>query len=433
MFPFVRFAAFALTLLPAAAIAGSGTPDPRFGVDGVHVVDLPGFVDDAYALGLAPGGGYLVLAGNETQGNGFPITVHRIDDDGIGHGESPNTGAGFVDAAVVADDGRVLRARQRFSGPLAGVMLNRMLPDGSVDASFGGGDGWIEMYVDGLDLRATALWMDGTGRIVVGGDAYPDGETALAAKDSFVAVFQADGSLDAGFGVGGMVVYPQSANGENVYAVMRDAQDRVLLCGSALVGGDNAATLVRFLPDGDADPGFGLVGLVMLDTPNAADDSCQAIVQHAAEGALFMAMHRRFGNPTQQAKRVYRVEDDGSYSANPPEFMSGEASSSLHTRMLVDGDGRLVVAGVAMSASRPDLFVARLTAELLPDTAFSGSGNRRYPLTHEGSAQQAVRVVGLVEDAGRLVIATQYRDSNPATMWSVLRLQGDALFGDGFE
>lgn len=135
---------------------------PSFGRAGTVITDFGGGESTAFALALQPDGKILVASTSSVYGSG--------------------TGANFA--------------------------LARYKPDGSLDATFGTGGKVISHSASYDSLAAVALQPDG--KIVVAGWSaagyYNSGNCTLAR-------YNADGSLDAGFGSGGEVTPPPSAVG----------------------------------------------------------------------------------------------------------------------------------------------------------------------------------------------------------------------------
>jgi uncharacterized delta-60 repeat protein len=114
----------------------------------------------------------------------------------------------FAEDAAVAGlpDGSVLLAG---AGPgpdgrdAGDLLLAKLKPDGDLDPSFGGGDGWATLDVESRD-DATAIQVAPGGSIVVGIKACAYGLHTSCRPA--VARFTASGELDPGFGAGGVVV-----------------------------------------------------------------------------------------------------------------------------------------------------------------------------------------------------------------------------------
>ena len=90
----------------------------------------------------------------------------------------------------------------------------------------------------------------------------PDG-SVLVASEAGVARYTASGQLDPSFGRGGFltVALPNVAAFE-ISDIAVDPEGRIVLIGAALVTSGNGsasdmAAVVRYLPDGELDPGFG--------------------------------------------------------------------------------------------------------------------------------------------------------------------------------
>ena len=96
-----------------------------------------------------------------------------------------------------------------------------------------------------------------TGAAIV---AAPDGKVVLSGyweqgidRVHFLARLLPDGSLDTGFGVGGISTYPADCGGNNPFANIKVLADGRVLAGGGC-GGD--FFLARFMPDGNLDTGF---------------------------------------------------------------------------------------------------------------------------------------------------------------------------------
>jgi uncharacterized delta-60 repeat protein len=161
----------------------------------------------------------------------------------------------------VLDDGRLLVAGFHFGS----LFLARLLPDGSLDRSFGGGDGKLVMFVGDRTYgcrsncwSAAPFAVRPDGRILVLVAAFPDVPVMLRLTP--------DGEVDPSFGRGGKVEVFLKSYGFQAF-------DLALQDGRILVSGfeekyyeDGRAELVftvlRYLGDGRRDRGFGHHGVV---------------------------------------------------------------------------------------------------------------------------------------------------------------------------
>ena len=125
---------------------------------------------------------------------------------GVGGRVVSSFGAGLDAASAVAiqPDGKIVIAGSAFNGDF---LLARYNPGGTLDPSFGTG-GLVTTDFGGSD-GAVAISLRQGGKILVAGATTPvGGQMAFAA-----ARYNADGTLDTTFGVGGKATAPYGANG----------------------------------------------------------------------------------------------------------------------------------------------------------------------------------------------------------------------------
>ncbi len=126
------------------------------------------------------------------------------------------------------------------------------------------------------DAEVAAVALQPDGKIVAGGSG--SGLIDLAR-------YNADGTLDAGFGLGGLVSPAAPGAPEPTFsqlnALLVQPDGRILTAGSVRGGSRGLRTvdfsLSRFNPDGSPDLGFGNVGSVRMDL-SGADDSAAALL-----------------------------------------------------------------------------------------------------------------------------------------------------------
>jgi uncharacterized delta-60 repeat protein len=141
----------------------------------------------------------------------------------------------------------------------------RLHPDGSLDSSFGGGDGVV-----GLETPASAVAVDGQGRIIYIG------------SDAQVHRLKADGTPDSSFAGGGAPL-PPAVDEAEVLALFDD--------GSVLVGSSTQETLAKFTGAGALASGYGAGGVAALASPSTERLSLFT----AADGSAFV-LRTRSGN-----------------------------------------------------------------------------------------------------------------------------------------
>lgn len=430
----------ALPFTASHSFASDAAVDSTFGTLGRAVYDLAAAGDNydrLHSLGALPAGGYLALASRDVNALDQHVFVVQLTGAGtvVGAFDSgiPEI---YLDASTITADGRALLARILFlPQDRRGVRVERRLVSGALDASFGGGDGVVDLVDASGSLQATAVSVDGTGRVAVGGYFLPNGSAPGPDYESFAAVLTAEGAPLVSFGGDGIArVDSVPLDAEAVRAVLRDGAGRVLLCGN-----DNEDAIVtRLRADGEVDTGFGGGGSTLYDTTPAAEnwfDSCTAMAISPTSGRLHIAMEHRLGGPLMGRVRVLEIGELGQHAASVPAILQS-TSYPGQVQLVFDPAGRALVAATLRNASNEtDLHVARLTPALAPDPTFAGTGSRAYPLLPPGGAarRDADSVAALFFDRGRIVLGASYGSSNTDALWAIHRLQGFLVFADGFE
>jgi uncharacterized delta-60 repeat protein len=249
---------------------GNDPPNPT--ADGVVRLDFPGTEDFANGVALDRSGRILAAGTARTPGPAAPsdIWVGRFAPDGSRDG---TFAAGGIAAPAVgtvdqAEDVRVLRSgRILVAGVSDGdLFVLRLRPDGSLDPSFGGGDGIAETPGFGIESESNAeMVVLPDGRIVVGVN---DGEVSGFSFEAVagVARFTAKGVLDRSFSGDGKrrIVVP----GDQFFGGIAVADDGRIVVNSTLdAGSDDQIMIVRLLPGGGFDRRFADGGILLYGEP----------------------------------------------------------------------------------------------------------------------------------------------------------------------
>ena len=149
-------------------------------------------------------------------------------------------------------------------GPATGLV--RFLPNGTRDTTFGNG-GFAALPAIGTGSTRPGLAVQSDGKLIWAGEA-----TAAGGSSAFAVVrFNANGTLDQGFGAGGAAtaVFPNALQGAQTVLVQPDG--KILAGGQVLFGGrppKDVGGLVRFNADGSIDKGFGSGGQELVPSSN---------------------------------------------------------------------------------------------------------------------------------------------------------------------
>ena len=114
--------------------------------------------------------------------------------------------------------------------------------DGSLDTSFGGGDGKVITPIGGGDEPGNSVTLQPDGKIVVAGYSFN------GTNNDFALVrYNADGTLDTTFGGGdGNVVTPIGTNQDVGYSVTVQPDGKIVVAGYSRTGANEDFALMRY-------------------------------------------------------------------------------------------------------------------------------------------------------------------------------------------
>lgn len=424
---------------PASAQAADGLLDPTFGTAGHTVVSPYDSWSDGHDVLALPGGRSLVV-GTAMVDGALSTTLATLGDDGKAEDVRTDAigGGSTGDAAARDAQGRVIVVG---AAPGGGEeqrprwLVARYGADGTPDTTFGDDGVALDAFgpyaqETGIGAGATAVAVDGAGRIVVAGYAYfDDGPySGATARHVVVARYTADGHLDPAFGPDGRGwAEAKPADGDvSVHAVTVEPSGAIVVAGEEdrSSGGTSTdhqydtqwkvAIVARFDEHGTLDPAFGEDGfataeLASEDAPSSGREAVARAIVRRPDGRLVIA-----GRGTDAAGRAPAVAELDAHGAVLdvtllPTTAGGELGDVAldHGRVVVAGAaaGRDVVSrGDAPEPVAPALLVARLTPGGDLDATFGDAGMARVEAT-DGAALAAVAV-----DSKDRLVATGTQD-----------------------
>lgn len=307
---------------------------------------------------------------------------------------------GIFEMALQAD-GKVVTAGTAGSGPAlnSSIALARYNPDGSLDSTFGTG-GKVSTNFSGGDDWAASLALQPDGRIVVAGAVGFEPFN----NDSAVVRYLPDGTLDASFGVGGLVTVDFFGQHDGAYAVALQGDGKIVTLHA--IGSLARWALVRYLPDGTLDASFGSGGRVITDVGPQDDRAEVLIIQ--PDGKLLVGGLTLVGTHNRIA--LARYETNGALDAT---FGTGgivttafpDADAGAFALAVLPG-GKILVGGGGPGAGDPDfgdLLLARYTSDGTLDASFGTGG---YVLTDVNGSTDNGLAMAVVAD-GKILLAGQ--------------------------
>lgn len=203
-----------------------GSPDTSFSGDGHVDIDISSSGSErGYAVAVQPDD--KVVVGGLGAGGDFAlvrINANGSYDTSFSGNAKLQTDLGATDVAyslVVQPDGKLLLAGTS-NGDFAMVRYNT---DGSVDTGFGGGDGIAITDMGAGDDKAFAVELQADGKIVLAGSS--NGDIALAR-------YETNGSLDNSFGGGdGIVLTDIATSTDSARGLSIQADGKIVAAGSS--------------------------------------------------------------------------------------------------------------------------------------------------------------------------------------------------------
>jgi uncharacterized delta-60 repeat protein len=213
------------------------------------------------------------------------------------------------------------------------------------------------------------------------------------------------GALDTSFHGDGAAMHDLAGKEEHATAVAIAAGNKIIVAGHATVGArdDYAVMLTRLNTDGSIDRTFGVEGVrvhnLVADTWDVAmsvaiDASGRLVVAGSSGTHLFIARYSANGS----IDRTF-----GSEGVVRNGIIGGEIVAN---RVLIQSDGRIVVAGTQTAQLTERMFVRRYNADGTVDYSFSRDGQHVFAACDgDGAGNDAAR-----DSQGRIVVAGRCRD-----------------------
>lgn len=424
-----RFRAFiivaaALSLVFTSGLsAAAGDLDPTFGGGGKVATDF-GAADVAGGVAVQADG-KIVAAGYSEDPNSnasdFVLARYKADgalDPGFGDAGKVRTafGASSEDAAfavAVQPDGKIVAGGGSYTpnpDSSTDFALARFNPDGSLDSTFGGGTGKVLTNLLRTEF-ATALAIQSDGKIVAAGMTRLPGRISPRDFDFAVVRYNVDGSLDTSFSGDGYDIIRFTASYDAPSSVLVQPDGKIVLAGVLDASDPNTSrqVLVRYNGDGSLDGSFNRTGVVEGQDPGGWASS----VALQADGKLVVGG----GSVTR-----YNADgaDDSSFGENGKAVLAGQAGARI---VLVEPDGKLVVAGGFYSPDGGDFLVAKLRSNGSPDTTF-GDGGQMH--TDFGTNSYDELNAAVLQSDRRIVVAGGAYTGPGAADFALARYQNPA-------
>lgn len=275
----------------------NGQPDASFGVQGRVILPFGTESDLAYCMALQSDG--RILAGGYTTQDGTAhfalarlLSNGELDPD-FGAGGTVTTQLGTFESEMYAlalqSDGKIVAvgfAWNALATPNRDFTIVRYLANGTLDTSFGAlGSGYLIQATTAAASEdfATGVAIQSDGKIIVGGTRYP----ATGASSFAIMRLTSAGALDTTFGVGGRQTTTNSTNSLQAQTLLLQTDGKPVLTGLVTVSGDREFACARYLSTGLLDTSFGTGGLSFISMGSSSDTAMDAMLD--GSGRVMMA------------------------------------------------------------------------------------------------------------------------------------------------
>ena len=316
--------------------------------------------------------------------------------------------------AVLQPDGKLLITGKYLNstvGPHHFVV--RLNEDGSLDGSFGG-NGVAGHPDPGLVVWGNAVAVQADGKIVMGGSKFtfiPPGSGYL---DFALIRFNSNGLVDSSFGIDGVVTGHFPPGDAEGLSVALDGESRIYLGGLVDY---HRTLLVRYLPDGSLDVGFGILGAVTIANEGGGvsniviQDNGQLIIGGGKKGweikgfiyRLFQdgTIDTSFEDPEFEGYdhlcglasepngqilagsynviyntlKVFRFNSDGNLDSGFPKSIALPSGFNLYTGLSFQPDSKIIMGGAYKDEFLfQDFIQLRLTETIEVDSSYGVNG-----------------------------------------------------------
>lgn len=341
-----------------------GSPDLSFGNKGQAISPIGQANDYCKSIAIQADG-KIIAAGtteNGSSGSGnFDFAAVRYNSDGTIDRTFGNEGKAIThigqgnvaNSVVIQPDGKIILAGKSNEIIFSDFALVRYNQDGTLDKSFGG-SGIIQTQVSGTYDFANSVILQKDGKIIAGGSA----QDGFSNYNFALVRYNADGSLDTGFGTNGIVTTDRSSvDIGNSLTIQSD--EKLILAGGTLRGLGFDFCTIQYNTDGTPDNSFGTDGLITTSFGNGDAEANDIAIGNDGEIIIVgsynrgapnyndFALVRLFSKLTEQTPPILSSPENSAFdqSVNPVmtwNEVSGATSYNIQVSPSPDFDDQVI-------------------------------------------------------------------------------------------
>ena len=394
----------------SAQADGNGDLDPTFDSDGIQITPIGPREDYAKSVALQSDG-KIVVAGYSYNGSNQDFAIVRYNTDGSldttfstdGKQTTPiGSSNDYAHSVAMQGDGKIVVAGYARIGSTDYFAIVRYNTDGSLDTTFS---------TDGKETTAIGVSTDigqsvvvqSDSKIIVAGYSYNGSN-----QDFAVVRYNTDGSLDTTFSGDGKQTTAIGSGHDLARSVALQSDGKIVVAGNAANGSNDDFAVVRYNTDGSLDTTFSGDGKQLTDISSTRDNGQSVVLQSDGKivvvGKTYFELYEIFA--------IVRYNTDGSldtsFDTDGIQTTIIGIVSDLASSVVLQGDGKIVVAGASQNNFTYDFAVVRYNTDGSLDTSFASDG---IQTTSIGSGADEGKSVVLQSD-GKIVVAGTTIDSN---------------------
>ncbi|RYD94491.1 MAG: T9SS type A sorting domain-containing protein, partial [Sphingobacteriales bacterium] len=314
------------------------------------------------------------------------------------------------DGSFIVTSAKLYNATQNYD-----IGVEKYTANGVLDTAFGTNGQVIATYGGGSNTgrnTPASITLKANGKFVIAGNYNPGNNAKMA-----LAQFNPNGTLDTSFDTDGKVVVNFGtgyySDGLQVFA---EADDKIIVAGSAATTAVNNFALARYNANGTLDTAFDGDGMVL--TPFATGDDYTMVntVIRRPDGKFIVPCKPPYFLLESSDLVIRRYNANGTVDA--AFGTGGKASATFNTganeveSAAITAEGKIVAVGTSVSLdySNREFAVARFNENGTADAAFSGDG--KATVLFENGDDLLAALLVLPDDKLIAVGTSGYRESN---------------------
>ena len=329
-------------------------------------------------------------------------------------------------AMAIQPDGKIIATGSSSSSTTDySFSLARLNTDGSFDNLFGsGGKVVTSIGLSASEIFAVAIQSDG--KIIAAGYSTQDFDLSA---DFTLARYNADGTLDNSFGIGGIVVTDLNISEDQIYSIAIQPDGKILAAGPSRDFSNNITSfgVVRYNSDGGLDGTFGNSGKVTTSISGSRDDPYKILI---TSDNKFIVAGRSIPNGSPNTVAIAKYNLDGSLDNS---FGNSGIVSAIDNfgpvTALLQSDGKIVVASSIDDNGTNDFGLARFNSDGTIDNNF---GNGGIVSTHTSDLLGEILSLTIQSDEKIIAVGHSFEDNFQNAKITLARYGTDGSLDNSF-